>query len=162
MELIEGLENTKKISNEIAVKQVQASSTQEIIKQTSEKYRVVANRSALLFFLMNDLVKIHTYYIYSLEAFTTVFYRGIDIVTAIEGEVKEPVEIEEGKEAPAEEEGDGELTDEQLAARCIVLIGSITTTVFNYVRKCVCLICKIDCVFRIIYSFIVFVILYVS
>jgi hypothetical protein len=28
VELIEGLENTKKISNEIAVKQVQASSTQ--------------------------------------------------------------------------------------------------------------------------------------
>jgi dynein heavy chain len=53
---------------------------------------------------MNDLVKIHTYYIYSLEAFTTVFYRGIDIVTAVEGEVKEPVEVEEGKEPVAEEE----------------------------------------------------------
>ena len=50
------------------------------IRITSEKYRPVANRSSLLFFLMNDLVKIHTYYIYSLAAFTLVFYRGIDLV----------------------------------------------------------------------------------
>jgi dynein heavy chain, axonemal len=43
----------------------------------------VANRTSLLFFLMNDLVKIHTYYIYSLAAFTLVFYRGIDLVTGL-------------------------------------------------------------------------------
>lgn len=42
------------------------------IRVTSEKYRPVANRSSLLFFLMNDLVKIHSYYIYSLAAFTKV------------------------------------------------------------------------------------------
>lgn len=43
------------------------------IRVTSEKYRPVANRSSLLFFLMNDLVKIHSYYIYSLAAFTKVY-----------------------------------------------------------------------------------------
>lgn len=42
------------------------------IRVTSEKYRPVANRSSLLFFLMNDLVKVHSYYIYSLAAFTKV------------------------------------------------------------------------------------------
>jgi dynein heavy chain len=70
---------------------------------------------------MNDLVKIHTYYIYSLESFTTVFHRGIDLVTAI------PVEVE------AEEKV--EATDAELATRCIVLIDSITKTVFNYIRR---------------------------
>ena len=65
VDLIEGLEATKKIANDIAIKQVQATQTQATIKMTSEKYRGVANRSSLLFFLMNDLVKIHTYYIYS-------------------------------------------------------------------------------------------------
>lgn len=51
------------------------------IRVTSEKYRPVANRSSLLFFLMNDLVKIHSYYIYSLAAFTKVCPRtchGLD------------------------------------------------------------------------------------
>ena len=147
VDLIEGLENTKKIANEISIKQIQATNTQMTIKQTSEKYRVVANRSSLLFFLMNDLVKIHTYYIYSLEAFTTVFYRGIDLVTVTAEEAAEAaaaaaaaaLEVE-GASAenipevvPAEE--DGELTDNQLAARCVVLLNSITSTVFNYVRR---------------------------
>jgi dynein heavy chain len=121
VELIEGLETTKKIANEIAVKQEAAKQTQVIIKTTSEKYRSVANRSSLLFFLMNDLVKMHTYYIYSLEAFTTVFYRGIDNVTS------EPVEVE-GEEKH-------EATDAELATRCTVLTESITRTVFNYIRR---------------------------
>lgn len=47
------------------------------IRVTSEKYRPVANRSSLLFFLMNDLVKIHSYYIYSLAAFTKVCPRHV-------------------------------------------------------------------------------------
>ena len=119
VELIEGLERTKLIANEIAVKQQLATATQAQIKITSEKYRKVANRSSLLFFLMNDLVKIHTYYIYSLEAFTTVFFRGIDIVTENKPEGAPVVEM----------------TDEELAARCTVLTDSITKTVFNFVRR---------------------------
>ena len=146
VDLIEGLEFTKKIANEISVKQVQATATQVTIKLTSEKYRVVANRSSLLFFLMNDLVKIHTYYIYSLKAFTTVFYRGIDLVTVSEKEKELEKEKERERVAaletdgtepepiPAEEE-QGELTDEQLAARCVLLVDSITSTVFKYVRR---------------------------
>jgi dynein heavy chain, axonemal len=153
VELIEGLEFTKKIANEISVKQVQATATQVTIKLTSEKYRVVANRSSLLFFLMNDLVKIHTYYIYSLKAFTTVFYRGIDLVTVSEKEKEMEMEKEKERERVAaleteagegiepelvlaeEEQEQGELTDEQLAARCVLLVDSITSTVFKYVRR---------------------------
>lgn len=106
------------------------------IKITSEKYRPVANRSSLLFFLMNDLVKIHTYYIYSLAAFTLVFYRGIDLVTEKPGK-KAAASGEDGvaDKPAAEEEEKRDPTDEELAKRCTVLIDSITKTVFNYVRR---------------------------
>ena len=55
--LIEGLEETKRISIDIGKKSAVAEKTQAEIQITSEKYRSVANRVALLFFLMNDLVK---------------------------------------------------------------------------------------------------------
>jgi len=123
VELIESLETTKKIANDISQKQILAAATQGTIKLTSEKYRGVANRASLLFFLMNDLVKVHTYYIYSLEAFTGVFFRGIDLVgKAVSA-------------AAAEGDDSAELTDAELATRCKVLIDSITKTVFNYVRR---------------------------
>ena len=132
VDLIEGLESTKKIANEIAVKQVQATKTQAVIKTTSEKYRGVANRSSLLFFLMNDLVKMHTYYMYSLEAFTIVFYRGIDLVPNV---VAEPVAPAGDEAAAPVSDEPKEATDAELATRCTVLINSITETVFNYIRR---------------------------
>ena len=132
VELIEGLETTKKIANEILAKQEIAKATQVVIKTTSEKYRSVANRSSLLFFLMNDLVKIHTYYIYSLEAFTTVFYRGIDLVTDLIGGATAAVTEEVEGAVPGEKR---EATDAELATRCVILIDSITKTVFNYIRR---------------------------
>lgn len=67
--LIEGLEETKRISDDIQQKSELALKTQTEIFDASEKYRSVANRSSLLFFLMTDLVIIHTYFIYSLAAF---------------------------------------------------------------------------------------------
>jgi dynein heavy chain len=48
--LIESLENTKVIANDIAKKQVIAAQTAESINTTSEKYRSVAERGSLLFF----------------------------------------------------------------------------------------------------------------
>ena len=148
--------------------------TQENIKITSEKYRPVANRTSLIFFLMGNLSKIHTYYIYSLAAFTKVFFRGIDLCTSAELREKqntaeavfnarkklkgamnavkianmlgaaaaEAAEDREPGEAPAEaaaaevepeaaaaedDEGDEEaggvqMTDEEMAERCTVLI----------------------------------------
>jgi dynein heavy chain, axonemal len=129
VELIEGLEAAKRIATDIQLKQVQATQTQATIKMTSEKYRGVANRSSLLFFLMNDLVKIHTYYIYSLEAFTTVFYRGIDMVPQVDYE-EIPPDAPEGT-LPQKREA----TDQELVIRCQTLIDSITMTVFNYIRR---------------------------
>eukprot|EP00804_Cyclotella_cryptica_P004521 CCRYP_006874-RA/>CCRYP_006874-RA protein AED:0.08 eAED:0.09 QI:0/0/0.5/1/0/0/2/139/4220 len=108
--LIEGLEETKRITDDIQQKSELALKTQTDILATSEKYRSVANRSSLLFFLMNDLVKIHTYYIYSLAAFQQVFFRGI--------------------------ETSGEHTEgDSVATRCDVLCRNITLSTFNYIRR---------------------------
>ena len=73
IELIEGLENSKKISNDIAEQMVAAEKTQKEIAVTSEKYRSVAARGSLLFFLMNSLFKVHSYYLFSLNAFAVIF-----------------------------------------------------------------------------------------
>jgi dynein heavy chain len=125
--LIEGLEETKKISDDIQEQSKFAKQTQADILLTSEKYRSVGNRSSLLFFLMNDLVKIHTYYIYSLEAFQAVFFRGIDIVSSSIGERSET-----DQNCDHVQQIDD---DEKLAARCEELKESITRTVFQYVRR---------------------------
>jgi len=111
---------------------------QASIKITSEKYRPVANRTSLLFFLMGDLVKIHTYYIYSLAAFTQVFFRGIDLVTtpelrekqataaqsqakaqaarAAQATAKDKEEDKEGDESGGEEEIGSMMSDAELGA----------------------------------------------
>ena len=111
--LIEGLEETKRISDDIQQKSELAKKTQTDILVTSEKYRSVANRSSLLFFLMTDLVKIHTYYIYSLAAFQQVFFRGIAILSKQSGEA------------------DGDDVDK----RCEELRHNITLCVFNYIKR---------------------------
>jgi len=147
--LIEGLEESKRVADEISIKAAKAHETQVQIKITSEKYRPVANRTSLLFFLMGDLVKIHTYYIYSLAAFTKVFFRGIDLVSAKPQRSRTNTAAEgdgegEGEEAaaaaaePAGEEDDDEpvmMSDEEMSARLVVLIQSITSTVFDYLRR---------------------------
>ena len=112
VELIEGLEETKRISTDITKKSAVAKETQASIEITSKKYKSVADRSSMLFFLMSDLAKIHSYYVYSLAAYTKVFYRGIDLVT----DKPEPELDEDGNELPVRVV---ELDDEELAARCI-------------------------------------------
>jgi dynein heavy chain len=88
-ELIEELELSKKISDEIALKLVESKITSEKINLTSEKYRPVSRRGALLFFVMNNLYKIHTYYMYSLNSFIYFFLRGI-ATAGVEGSGSRP------------------------------------------------------------------------
>ena len=113
--LIESLEETKRISDDIQQKSELGLKTQKEILVASEKYRSVANRSSLLFFLMTDLVKIHTYYIYSLAAFKEIFYRGIALSTT-----NSDLMIE---------------SDEDVSQRCDLLRQNITLCVFNYIRR---------------------------
>lgn len=69
------------------------------INETSENYRPAASRGALVFFMMNDLTRIHAYYKFSLESFIIVINRAIDIVAA---------EMNPKKDAKEEEPEEGE------------------------------------------------------
>ena len=75
IELIESLEDTKRVSDEIKAKVEEAVSTEEKINTAREKYRDVASRGAMLFFILNSLNKIHSFYQFSLNAFVVVFIR---------------------------------------------------------------------------------------
>jgi len=99
--LIEGLENTKRIAADINEKSAIAAHTTAEINTTSEKYRPVAHRAALLFFLMMDLFRVHSYYIYSLNAFVTIFLRSIDLVSGADDPMR-PKDADAGLEESAE------------------------------------------------------------
>jgi dynein heavy chain len=78
--LIENLEYSKKISMEIKEKVEVARVTEIMINEASELYRPAASRGALVFFMMNELYKIHSFYKFSLDSFVIVVNRAIDIV----------------------------------------------------------------------------------
>merc|ERR1719421_630883 len=115
-DLILSLEDAKKTSDEVKEKMVIAAETETKINETSENYRPSANRGALVFFLMMDLRKIHSFYKYSLDAFLVVVTRAIESVTLRtpkppkeEKVVEEVVEEEPDEDAEEDEEGeDGE------------------------------------------------------
>jgi dynein heavy chain len=141
--LIESLEYSKKLSTEIKEKVEIAKVTEAEIFTASEFYRPAASRGALVFFLMNELYKIHSFYKFSLDSFLIVVTRAIDIVAANMSKKKAPEEDDEGDEEPKEGEEDGEpkeekppaeaepeeeveMTPEELKARVEALIESIT------------------------------------
>merc|ERR1719472_428502 len=76
-ELILSLEDAKKTSDEVKEKAIVAQETESKINETSEYYRPSGNRGSLLFFLLMDLAKMHTFYKYSLDAFVMVVTRAV-------------------------------------------------------------------------------------
>ena len=93
------------MSGETAEKVAIATVISAQITETSEQYRPAANRGALVFFLMNELYKIHSFYKFSLSSFVIVVKRAIDIVAdrLNPKKKKPPVEAEEVKEGEAAE-----------------------------------------------------------
>merc|ERR1719230_2413237 len=77
IELIENLEDSKATSIEVAEKMIIAKQTEVVIEEAREQYRPVANRGALMFFLLSDLFKVHTFHFYSLSSFDLVYQRAI-------------------------------------------------------------------------------------
>eukprot|EP00877_Chromochloris_zofingiensis_P015255 jgi/Chrzof1/9984/Cz04g22250.t1 len=77
--LIESLEESKRVATEINEKVAEARETEGAINDSRNKYRPVAQRGAMLFFLLNSLNKIHAFYQFSLNAFVIVFARGLDL-----------------------------------------------------------------------------------
>lgn len=148
---------------EIGEKVEIAKITDENINVASEFYRPAGSRGALIFFMLNELSKIHSFYKFSLDSFVIVVKRAVDLVAAADKAKKlaaagggggdaEPAEGEEGapegeeaaKEAAPEEkaeEGDEpvaqveEMTPKTLEKRVQDLTESITYQVFNYTRR---------------------------
>ncbi|KAG2769665.1 Dynein alpha chain, flagellar outer arm [Phytophthora cactorum] len=154
--LIQILSDTKHKAQRTQNNMEAAKKTQESVNITSEKYRSIAARGSLLFFLMNDISKVHSYYIYSLASFQQVFLSGIyrappakylvanEADGGTEGDAasaaETPTEGGESGEAGEEEAEETEpavpdLTDEEMKERCQVLMDSITSCVYNYVRR---------------------------
>jgi len=142
VELIESLEKSKALSTEINAKVEIAKVTEVAINEASENYRPAASRGALVFFMMSELTRIHSYYKFSLDSFIIVIRRAIDIVAAKMNPKKEPKEAEEGEdgEQPAEVEEEEqeeaqEMSPRTLKIRIDELIQSITYESFNYIRR---------------------------
>ncbi|KAK6170907.1 hypothetical protein SNE40_019193 [Patella caerulea] len=76
--LVENLETTKRTAAEIEVKAAEAKKTEFEINKAREDYRPAASRASLLYFIMNDLLKINLMYQFSLKAFSVVFDKAID------------------------------------------------------------------------------------
>lgn len=66
-ELVLNLEKSKKTAIEIESKVVEAKITSKKIDSAREEYRVAATRASIIYFIMNDLVKINPMYQFSLE-----------------------------------------------------------------------------------------------
>ena len=76
--LIESLDNTKKTAIEIEIQSKKARETEAQINVQREIYRKVAAEGATLYFLIISLNFIDHMYQYSLEAFTTFFFKAIE------------------------------------------------------------------------------------
>ena len=160
VELIESLEESKRVADEIVLKVEESQETEERINISREKYRVCAARGALLFFMLNSLNKVHAFYAFSLNAFVTVFSRGIDIAP---GGRKRKVKISfrtvakrvmgkfdwnmdllatlipSKKKSAADGKGAAdatpEPTEEEMEKRLKALLETTTYTVFNFTRR---------------------------
>ncbi|KAL6489650.1 hypothetical protein MHYP_G00033910, partial [Metynnis hypsauchen] len=76
--LVEQLEHTKSTATVIHSKVVEARETELKITAARELYRPVAQRAALLYYIMKDLHHINPMYQYSLQSFSAVFHRAIE------------------------------------------------------------------------------------
>ncbi|VDD78531.1 unnamed protein product, partial [Mesocestoides corti] len=72
-ELLSVLNNTKKTSEEIIEQLVQAKETENEINMAREQYRPVAERGALIYFLIQDMSKINSMYETGLRQFLALF-----------------------------------------------------------------------------------------
>jgi dynein heavy chain len=105
--LVENLENTKSTAMGIEEKVKEAKVTSIKIDEAREFYRPAAARASLIYFIMNDLCKIHPMYQFSLKAFKVVFSKAIE------------------RAEPAEE----------IKQRVLNLIDSITYSTFIYTTR---------------------------
>ncbi|XP_004857611.1 dynein heavy chain 9, axonemal isoform X1 [Heterocephalus glaber] len=105
--LVENLEITKQTAAEVEKKVQEAKVTEVKINEAREHYRPAAARASLLYFIMNNLSKIHPMYQFSLKAFSIVFQKAVERATP----------------------------DESLRERVTNLIDSITFSVYQFTAR---------------------------
>ena len=76
-EVINTLDNSKRIADEIAVKQAEIESSQKICDKTRAKFVPVAQRGAILFFCITELANVDPMYQYALQWYIDLFQRGL-------------------------------------------------------------------------------------
>jgi dynein heavy chain len=163
IDLINNLENSQKFSVEIREKVAFAKVTEAKINEASELYRLAAVRGALVFFVMNELHKISSFYMYSLEAFLDVIVRALQLVENEYAAKRKPTYVEKAPSQEGEKPPEGEtnetpneeaapeeekpapkevqeeiaetMTPKEIKERVGKLIESITLCSFNYVRR---------------------------
>ena len=96
--MIVRLENSKTLSEQVAVTMKMAKESEKEINISSNFYRPSAARGSLLFFLMCELFKIHSFYIYSLESYIMVIQRSVNDVARLWRQKKALAEHHDGHE----------------------------------------------------------------
>lgn len=147
--LIKRLENSKVLSEEANKTIKEAKEAEVEINQSSDFYRPAASRGSLIFFLMTELYKLHTFYAYSLESFIFVIQRAIKDI-AYKWKLKLKAENEENNKKPEgegeevqnenenkqeEDESEEDMPDNIRKKRVDDLVNAITDFSFNYVRR---------------------------
>jgi len=142
--LIENLEDSKRVSLEIADKAKVAQVTEAEINSAREMYRRVAARGSLMFFLLATLNKVHTFYHYSLSSFNAIVERAITgrrgkLVWNEEAAMSAmaPAKLKRNLADAAAEEKKRVVaeTPEVLEERMAYLIDNITYCVFDATRR---------------------------
>lgn len=93
-ELIDKLELSKTMSKEVSHRLEVASKTKEEIMVTRNKYRPVATRGAILYFVIADMARIDPMYQYSLEYFKQLYVQCITESERPEGDAEDDAVIQ--------------------------------------------------------------------
>ena len=147
--LIERLENSKVVSEQVNNVMRLSKEAEIEINESSNFYRPSATRGALIFFLMTELYKLHSFYNYSLESYIFVIRRAVNEVcqkwksklkSADEAAAEE--NSDQAKENNPGDEGDKkedeieeEMPDNLRHQRVLDLVTSITEFSYYYVKR---------------------------
>lgn len=82
-DLIETLNDSKETSAIIATRLIESEATEEKISEAREKYRLVANRGSVLYFVVANLANIDPMYQFSLKYFNQVNHFINDITVKL-------------------------------------------------------------------------------
>ncbi|PNW78281.1 hypothetical protein CHLRE_09g403800v5 [Chlamydomonas reinhardtii] len=126
IELIEGLEETKRTAVEIEEKVKLAKQTEIQIAKAREVYRPVATRGSLTYFLIDNLNALDRVYHYSMANFVFVLKKGMDMTPGGKDESKVPLAERLNQEVDLDKR-----VELLVETTCFVLIGYVAQGLFE-------------------------------